>query len=575
MRFIYANRHDGNGSRASAGARLHGIVMLFVLVGCAPSLPMDDPAEASGDQALACDLGLPSALLAACTAGGNVAPIVAAPLASTTPPSIGLGGGVHLVAGSAGNEGVVAFTAGATATYDIYLGTPNIPFRVVAPDGTEVTTTCSASLTATDCAYLRKVSAYTLAAGTKYRLEFGPITTVRYVRVVIQQRVPVLTCSAAQLPDEANACTATTDDDVPISGVGSTAVSVDTVYGLQLNSDGSGAFVFTPSAPGDYELYLGTPNLPLHIDGSRSEVPLGCTRYLPASECGVFRRGERFTLPTTDKYTFTIDPTPSARYLRVMIHRSSGSDVKLGPGVPNKAGTTPYYVSAADLDGDGVLDLIVSSPDDAAGDNTVDILHGTGTGSFTEISEIPTSAPAEVVAADFDHDGIVDIVALAYDGQGPLPASYLHGTGNLTYTRTTWGDGRDFLPHLDLADFDEDGTPELVAAYADSENPDGPAGFVIVSAPSFTTQQDELAFGHDTAQAIAGDFDHDGHQDVVVAGGVADAIRLYRGDGSGHVAFASAIRNMLPAPPARLEVTRFLWQKKKPTCLQLMDAKCA
>lgn len=205
------------------------------------------------------------------------------------------------------------------------------------------------------------------------------------------------------------------------------------------------------------------------------------------------------------------------------------------------AGTASSYLTVADLDGDGALDLVNSSPNDADGENHIEILQGSGTGAFQVVKVFQVSAPAQSVASDFSGDSIVDIAALAWDGQGPLPNTYLQGLGSFAYAYSTWGSSRDFGRWLSAGDFDEDGTLDLVAAWSDSTGSTSNGGFVIVEMPTFAILQDELAFGADTSVAVAGDFNNDGHQDVIAASGVAGAIKVYFGTGTGTVSFASDV----------------------------------
>jgi hypothetical protein len=62
-----------------------------------------------------------------------------------------------------------------------------------------------------------------------------------------------------------------------------------------------------------------------------------------------------------------------------------------------------------------------------------------------------------------------------------------------------------------------------------------------VTVPGFTALDDESVFGPTTRQAIAGDFNGDGHQDVVVASRTTGNVRLYLGDGTGAVTFDSEL----------------------------------
>jgi len=508
------------------------LVAAIALVGCSQTAPPDDPDLATSNDELTCDLGEPGALAGACYYGSVARAVTAAPLSSTNPPFVAVGG-VHLVAGATGNEGVVEFTSSDAGLYNVYLGTPNIPFRIVAPDGSVVASTCTTLVSSSECAYLRRASTYPFAANTAYRLEFGP-TTERYVRVVVLAHVPEQVCSAGDLSEQANACQATGEDDVPWPDHSAVSISLDTVYGLHLPSYG-GYFSFTPSTTGEYELYLGTPNLPVGISAANEHVRLSCTTTLDADACPAFRRVDRMTLVAGHDYTFGFGETLAAHYQRFTLRLASPTTIHLAPAVMSPAGHASDHLTAADLDGDGALDLVVSNADD------LDILHNNGDGTFTELAKHQIAYAGQTVVADFDHDGIPDIVGVTWDGMGPLPAFYLHGAGNSTYTTTSWGDGRDFSTFISAGDLDEDGTPEVVVPYADSVDPDGPAGFVIVAVPSFTVIQDVPAFGHDTGKAIVLDVDGDGHQDVVVADQTTGRIRIYRGDGSGTVTLGDEV----------------------------------
>jgi hypothetical protein len=204
--------------------------------------------------------------------------------------------------------------------------------------------------------------------------------------------------------------------------------------------------------------------------------------------------------------------------------------IAFGAPTTYAAGDTGYYLTAADLNGDGALDLVESSPDDAAGRNEVHLLRGTGTGAFTDVATFATSAPAHTVVSDFDGDGTQDIAGIAWDGMGPLPDFYLQGTGNFEFAQSTWGNGRDFNGDLTGGDFDEDGVLDLVAPYF--------GGFEILKMPGFAVVQDEPEAGDDTGRAIAGDFDGDVQQYVITANAQTSVVRLYRGNGSGRVTLA-------------------------------------
>lgn len=75
------------------------------------------------------------------------------------------------------------------------------------------------------------------------------------------------------------------------------------------------------------------------------------------------------------------------------------------------AGVHPWDLAAADIDGNGRLDLIVV---DEAG-NTVSVLPGNGNGTFGAPASYTTGMnPVSVAAADFNGDGKLDLAVVNY-----------------------------------------------------------------------------------------------------------------------------------------------------------------
>lgn len=109
-------------------------------------------------------------------------------------------------------------------------------------------------------------------------------------------------------------------------------------------------------------------------------------------------------------------------------------------------------VSAGDVDGDGVLDLVVANG--LAG--TVSVLRGDGSGGFAERGEHPAgSAPGGVVIRDLNDDGRADFAVAAN------PAYVFLGTGSGGFTGRSLGVGSSAVG-LGAADFDGDGVLDLV-----------------------------------------------------------------------------------------------------------------
>src|ERR1700731_4001677 len=72
-------------------------------------------------------------------------------------------------------------------------------------------------------------------------------------------------------------------------------------------------------------------------------------------------------------------------------------------------GSWPAGIVAADLKGDGRADLIYTDYGATATASTTHVLLNNGNGTFTPGQTIAT-AGAAMAAADFDHDGHVDLV---------------------------------------------------------------------------------------------------------------------------------------------------------------------
>ena len=126
-------------------------------------------------------------------------------------------------------------------------------------------------------------------------------------------------------------------------------------------------------------------------------------------------------------------------------------------------GTAPYYICAADFNGDGFTDLAT------ANNNTsnMSILLGTGTGAFGAATQFGMGPnPTDIKSADFNGDGKADIVTS--NGSANYIAVRLgNGSGGFgsssTYPTGTQPDA------LTIADFNGDGNKDIAVA-ANSAN---------------------------------------------------------------------------------------------------------
>ena len=197
-----------------------------------------------------------------------------------------------------------------------------------------------------------------------------------------------------------------------------------------------------------------------------------------------------------------------------------------------------------DFDGDGVLDLIVSSADPA---RDLRYLAGRGDGTFHDRSHeagfdgLPGGL--NLVQADYDNDGATDLLVLrgGWLGRaGRIPNSLLRNDGHGTFRDVTVAAG---LAAVDYptqtaawADYDTDGSLDLyVGNEADDNYPfpsqlfrnEGDGTFVDVAAAA------GVANGRMAKGVAWGDFDGDGLPDLYVSNyNTPNCLYRNRGDGT-------------------------------------------
>src|SRR3954452_1597709 len=83
--------------------------------------------------------------------------------------------------------------------------------------------------------------------------------------------------------------------------------------------------------------------------------------------------------------------------------------LSFSPAASFPVGTNPQDVVTADFNNDGKLDLATSNYDEATGDGSVSVLLGNGNGSFQPARPSATGPyPYSLAAGDFNADGKVD-----------------------------------------------------------------------------------------------------------------------------------------------------------------------
>jgi hypothetical protein len=283
---------------------------------------------------------------------------------------------------------------------------------------------------------------------------------------------------------------------------------------------------------------------------------------------GDLNRDGKADLATVDLQSATVS---------VLLGRGDGSFRKR---TAYKTERYPSGITHGDVDGDGDLDLITASIDNAG---SISVFSNRGAGRFKRLGTYASGRKAfAVAAADVNHDGRVDLltandsreefavllgtgagrftVAHRYTGSGTTDVAVgdLNGDGNLdvahgtTYhassvaVRLGVGDGT-FAPAaayksgadtyaVTLADMNHDHELDIAAAnYGNSsvsvllgagDGSLGPRTRYGMGLPSEETEQ-----GFVDAVVVA-DFDRDGHSDVATSGYRKASVRRGRGDGT-------------------------------------------
>jgi len=216
--------------------------------------------------------------------------------------------------------------------------------------------------------------------------------------------------------------------------------------------------------------------------------------------------------------------------------------------------TNPVSVSLSDFDGDGKMDLAVSTLN-----NTVSILRNTddGSGAISFASKIDYEtgfSPWSVSAGDFDSDGNMDIATANYNSNTiSILRNASPGIGTINFESKddfTTGTG----PFsISTGDFDGDGKIDLAVANSDAasasvfRNIGSGSGFIDFSPKSdFTT-------GASPRSIAAGDLDNDGKIDLVVSGTGVSVLRN-TSSGSGNIAYASKADFSVGSEPRKVSI---------------------
>jgi hypothetical protein len=205
------------------------------------------------------------------------------------------------------------------------------------------------------------------------------------------------------------------------------------------------------------------------------------------------------------------------------VKASPSSLVSYRPQVTYATGAGPYSVASADLDGDGVADLVVANYTG----NSVSVLLGRGDGTFRpQVAYATGAGPFSVAIGDLNRDGVPDLAVANYAGG---TVSVLLGRGDGTFQPQVSYAAGGSAAAVAMGDLNRDGALDLVVANAKS------AGVSVLLGQGNGTFQlpTGYATGASPMSLAIGDLNGDGVPDVVVANYGGNTVSVLLGYGGG------------------------------------------
>jgi cytoskeletal protein CcmA (bactofilin family) len=263
-----------------------------------------------------------------------------------------------------------------------------------------------------------------------------------------------------------------------------------------------------------------------NVGGANGTITIALSGTLTGIVTGDFNHDGNLDLAVSDSANNKVD---------VLTGNGTGNFSLLG-GYSTGNGTKPSGLVAADFNHDGNLDVATSN----AGTNTATILLGSATGALTAQTAQATGAnPIAISVADVNSDGDPDLVVFDSPTTSTGEVDVLLGNGNGTL-QTAQAASQTFVPGTlaAVADFNQDGKPDLALTQQNTNQvslmlnntlptqyPDGR------SYSAYRTLTN--GYGNMADSVATGDFNKDGKLDIAVTYLEDNVVRVLTNNGNG------------------------------------------